>query len=309
MKNCCSAVVGVLALFLGGFGYSNGSESITVAVLDFTVPETSESKSEDVVLLLTSLLSADDSLALVERSELSKVLGEMELTLSGTVDPVAATELGKLVGAKILITGRLFSVGGTNFIAAKLIGTDTGRVFALTENYGDSSNFADASLLLSEKIQTTIREKRDEMVAQVETDKQRLKRLQKLINGKTLPTVFVSIPEDHFSNPIPDPAAQTEIQKTFQELGFTIVDNDSAAGFTITGEAFSEVAGRRASLISCRARVEVITRHKESGGEIKVERETSVAVDLAENVAAKSALQAAGRALAERLIVMAVTED
>src|SRR5690606_28626327 len=101
---------------------------------------------------------------------------------------------------------------------------------------------------------------------------------------------------------VPDPAAQTEIQKTLQDLGFPLVDKESAAQAVITGEALSELGARHANLVSCRARVEVVVKRDPKGDGIQVDREISVAADLAENIAAKSALQRAGGSLAERLV-------
>lgn len=281
-------------------------DAISVAVVDFVIPEDADLSGDDAAVLLTTLLSATGELQLVERAELSKVLGEVELGLSGTVDASTAAQVGKLTGAKIIVTGRSFSAGKTNFVATKVISTDTGRVFGQMEQYGDSSTIAESLTKISEKIGATILEKKETLIPRVETGEERIARLRKSIEGKTLPSIFVNIPEEHISRQIPDPAAQTEIQKTFQELGFVLVDNESSADFVITGEAFSEMAGRRASLVSCRARVEVKTRAKGNENEIKVERETGVAVDLSENVAAKSALQNAGSAIAERLVLLAV---
>lgn len=304
MKLVSSLVL--LSLFLLASGISDDRAPLTVAVMDFVTPEDSEVKGSDAAVLLTSLLSGVDSIQLVERAELSKVLGEMELGLSGTVDSSTAAQVGKLTGAKVIITGRMFSAGKTEFIATKVIGADNGRVFGQVEQYGDSSNFAEAVTKLSEKIGSVIGEKSVDLIPLAESPEARIARLKKLIAGKTLPSVFVSIPEEHVSRQIPDPAAQTEIQKTFQDLGFVLVDNEAAADFVIIGEAFSEMAGRRANLVSCRARVEVKTRQKGKADQIQVERETNVAVDLAENVAAKSALQNAGSSLAERLVLLAV---
>ena len=87
---------------------------------------------------------------------------------------------------------------------------------------------------------------------------------------------------------------------------FPLADNSTSADVSITGEAFSENAGRRANLISCRARVELLIRTKEKPDDVLVERQTSVAIDLSENVAAKSALQNAGAKVAERLIGLIV---
>ena len=77
---------------------------------------------------------------------------------------------------------------------------------------------------------------------------------------------------------------------------------DDAADVVITGEAFSEAAGRRGGLVSCRARVEIKISDKAQKDKLQVDRQTSVAVDLAENVAGKSALQSAGSQLSDRLV-------
>jgi hypothetical protein len=68
------------------------------------------------------------------------------------------------------------------------------------------------------------------------------------------------------------------------------------------GEAFSEFGMRKGNLISCKARVELKVRSKANGQILAVDRQTSVAVDLSEQVAAKTALQNAAAELAERVI-------
>ena len=74
------------------------------------------------------------------------------------------------------------------------------------------------------------------------------------------------------------------------------------ADIEITGEAFSEYGMTKGNLQSCRARIEIKARDVASGNIIAVDRQTSVAVDLAELVAAKSALQDGAGELAERVI-------
>ena len=74
----------------------------------------------------------------------------------------------------------------------------------------------------------------------------------------------------------------------------------------ITGEAFSERGLQRGSLIACRARVEVKVRRLSDGVILSADRQAGVAVDLAEHIAAKSALQAAARDLALRVIAATV---
>jgi hypothetical protein len=68
----------------------------------------------------------------------------------------------------------------------------------------------------------------------------------------------------------------------------------------ITGDAFSAFGMRKGNLVSCKARVELKARNQK-GDVLAVDRQTSVAVDITEQTAAKTALQNAAAELAERL--------
>ena len=70
----------------------------------------------------------------------------------------------------------------------------------------------------------------------------------------------------------------------------------------ITGEGFSEAAGRVGGLVSVRARVELKAVDRRTGEVIAADRQTALVVDLSEQVAGKAALQAAAADLAERLL-------
>jgi len=280
----------------------SADEVLSVAVFDFFAAPEVEGKGEDVSTLLTTLLSTDPGLILVERAELSKVLGEFEASLSGTIDPQSAAKVGHLTGADVLITGRMFRTGDEIFLAAKTIGVETGRVFGELTKFKQGEPLSDPVTELAEKLAKRVTENGASFRAASETPEARLVRLKKLVEGKKLPAVYVSIPEQHLSRQVPDPAAQTEIQKTLQDLGFPLVDKESVAEAVISGEAFSELGARHANIVSCRARIEVVIKQKAKGDRIHVDRETSVAADLSEHIAAKSALQRAGSDLVERLI-------
>src|ERR1041385_116957 len=128
---------------------------LTVAIFDF------ESKDEGVrdlgpkvASLLNANLSAEPKIIIVERAELEKVLSEQELGLSGTVSPDTAAKVGKLTGAKVLVTGRVFRADKEIFLVAKVIGTETSRVYGELVKGGEKASISDLSGELAKKIAT-----------------------------------------------------------------------------------------------------------------------------------------------------------
>ena len=249
-------------------------------------------------------MSAEPNLVLVERAELEKALGEQELGLSGTISPESAAKVGQLTGAKVIITGRVFKTEAELFIVAKIIGTETSRVYGELVKGGTGASIADLSEKLAKKIAADVAQKGDTLVAKVVTQEDRVAKIKKALGDRKLPSVSVKITEQHFGQRAIDPAAQTELSLILQQCGFTLADDksDSKPDIEITGEALSELGMRKGNLKSCRARIEIKARDLRSGDIIAVDRQTSVAVDLAEQIAGKSALQNGAGELAERLI-------
>src|ERR1035441_5442687 len=119
---------------------------LTVAIFDF------ESKDEavhdlgpKVAALLNARLSAEPEIITVERTELAKALGEQELGLSGTVSPDTAAKVGHLTGAKVFVTGRVFKADKELILVAKIIGTETSRVYGEMVSGTAASSITDLS--------------------------------------------------------------------------------------------------------------------------------------------------------------------
>jgi hypothetical protein len=278
---------------------------LTVAVFDF------ESQGEDtpdigkqISALVSASLSTEPDIITVERAELEKALGEQELGLSGTVSPDSAAKVGSLTGAKVLVTGRVFDANDQRIIVAKVIGTETSRVYGEMVDGPAAGSIVDLSSALAKKIADAISEKSETLVAKAGSHEDLVAKIKNELGDKKLPSVSVKIAEQHFGQFVIDPAAETELSLILKQCGFTVVDELSTnkPDIAITGEAFSEFGMQKGNLQSCRARIEVKARDVASGNIISVDRQTSVAVDIAEHIAAKTALQNGADELAERLI-------
>jgi hypothetical protein len=283
---------------------SAAQEILTVAVFNF------ESKDEavrdlgpKVAALITAALSADPQIITVERAELEKVMGEQEMGLSGTVSPETAAKVGHLTGAKVLVTGRVFTVDKETIIVAKVIGAETSRVYGDMASGTPASSITDLSSALARKIASIVTEKADTLVAKVESRESRIGRIKKSVKSSPIPSVSVKIGERHFGQTVIDPAAETELELILKECGFTLVGDKSPAkaDIEITGEAFSAFGMRKGNLVSCKSRIEIKVQ-KRTGEMLTTDRQTSVGVDIAEQTAAKTALQNAALDIAERLV-------
>lgn len=297
-------IVLLAALCLGRPLVAGETDWLTVAVLDFDASDARLKESgTQLALLLTTKLSALDAVVVVERQDLSKLLGEQELGASGLVNPSTAARIGQLTGARVLVTGRVFAVASVTTVAVKVMSTETGRVFGASIDYSTSSSLTAPVEQLAGKLAELLQAKKSALIANPPSKADRAARLKQKFAGRTLPSVTISIPEQHFGSPVVDPAAETEIGLILNEAGFLVFTGESAAkaDYRISGEAFSETGIRRGSLVSCRARVEVKAVSRDGGRAVLVDRQVTVAVDTAEHVAAKNALQQAGEVLAERI--------
>lgn len=261
---------------------------------------------EKINEILYADLITNERLYLVDREDLKKIIDEMELNVSGMVNPDQMIQVGQLTGAKILVTGSVFEIDGTLVMVAKVIGTETSRLFGASVKGGVDDDVFTFVEQLSVKIADIIETKSSQMIAPEVARADRQKALQQQVAGKTKPSVAVKIAERHINRNAFDPAAETEVTLFLNELGFQVLDwdgvSDTDADVQIKGEGFSEVATRRGNIVSVKARLEIRAIDQKSKQVIAIERQNEVEMDLSEQFAGKKALQEAAASIAERII-------
>jgi TolB-like protein len=273
----------------------------SVGVLPFAETDDTKDLGSSASELVGTQLGMSGNLVLIERAQLDAVLSEQGMGLTGAVDPQSAAKIGNLIGAEILVTGRVFKAGKNTYCIAKAVSTATGRSLpAQTQVKGD--DWMNAATVLASALDAAITKNAADMGTKAETPEARIERLKKMVEGKTLPKVFIRISEQHLSRIIPDPAVQTEIEFTLQKIGVTVVTNKNEADVVVSGEAFSERSVQLGTLVSCRARCELSLTKKSAPGTKQVNRITTGAVDISENTSAKQALQNAGAKLADWVV-------
>jgi hypothetical protein len=257
--------------------------------------------------LLFAALSEDPDLILVERAETDKILQEQELYLTGLTHPDQALKLGWMTGARVLVTGSVMASGERVICLAKVIGSETGRVLGKSVK-GARDDIPDLAAELADAVGDILDNQRARLIPPEEKTEDRVDRLKKRLAGGKRPTVSIRIAEEHVGRPVIDPAAQTEFQLICRQTGFEVFDPGAgrAVDIRIAGEAFSAFALRRGNLISVKARVEVTATDPRTGRVVAADRATAIAVDLAEHIAAKTALEKAAALVAERMLPLLV---
>lgn len=259
---------------------------------------------EKVTVLLTADLTTETNIIVLERAELNKELNEQAFGVSGLVSSDAAARIGAMTGAKVLVSGEVIVTGHDHLIiVADIIGTETGRLFAIKDE-GEMDNLVELTADLSAKIARTIAEHATNLAATApETSTARVERIVKSVTGANRPSVSVNIfwpsgEQRHATT------AETEFGAILIKAGFTVVDanSDRKADVEIEGLEDHSEGPRKGQLFSNRAVIELKVQNRRTGEFITMDREESFASSSTRVGADRAAQVQAVDGLAERVL-------
>ena len=118
-----------------------------IAVLDFDVGATIGQDPDDYQALRRGLasmtlneLTSNPAVRVVERAQLQQILQEQNLGREGRVDANTIVQIGRLIGARYMVTGTLYDVRGDSRIDARLFNAETGEVIRTQRVQGRLDN-------------------------------------------------------------------------------------------------------------------------------------------------------------------------
>jgi TolB-like protein len=316
MKGQMTAVMAVIAGLMAGLTAAAAEKAAAVypaAIFPFQERGAGvKDYGAKVADILFASLAANPSLFLVDRAEIEKTLKEHELNLSGLVTQDQAIQIGKLTGAKIIITGSVIDADKTIYLVAKIIGTETSRMLGASVQGKASDELPALVEKLAKQVAGVVAEESDKLVAKEVKLEDRIAALKKQLGGGKRPVIALSVRERHVGQATLDPASETELTLFLKETGFEVLDKTAdlrKADILLEGEGFSEFAVRHGNLVSVKARLEIKAVDKKTDKVIAADRQVAVVVDLTEQIAGKAALQKAAGEIAERLFPKLVKEQ
>ncbi len=143
---------------LPGDGWT--SQPLTLWIMDFSTQGYSLQEGEDTILTagLTDYILQNGRIELVERALLDKLMEELKLSSTNLVDRRTALALGKLVAARMMLSGKIVYAGPQTQVSMRLIETETGRItVAVSETFPSAVTTSQLSEKLSQNLLSKIK--------------------------------------------------------------------------------------------------------------------------------------------------------
>ena len=130
-----------------------------MAVLDFDIGATIGQDPDDYQALRRGLaamtigeLAMNTAVRVVERTQLQQILTEQNLGREGRVDNSSLVSIGRLIGARYMVTGTIYDVRGDFRIDARLFDAETGQILRTQRVQGRLDTIFDLVTRLSAQL-------------------------------------------------------------------------------------------------------------------------------------------------------------
>lgn len=104
------------------------SASLIIGVMPFEAHGVGEGVAQAVVNLLRTQITSKSSVRLVDRTKMAQILEEQNFQYSSRADPATAIRLGRVMGARKMISGNVSKVGTSMTIYTQMVDVETGMV-------------------------------------------------------------------------------------------------------------------------------------------------------------------------------------
>lgn len=128
----CAVLVGCLFASVGP-ALAAEFKKDRIAVLDFELQgagHETEDMGQIVAEWLVTALVQEGRFEVVERRLLTKIVNEQKLAMSGMLDAESASELGRMLGVKIIITGSVLKFQSMMEVNARIIDVESASIIA-----------------------------------------------------------------------------------------------------------------------------------------------------------------------------------
>ncbi len=291
---------------------------IRVAVLDLNVQKGVDVEGPALTDQINVLLAAMPKVKIVNRSQIKKVADEHKMVLTGLVDTNTAVAIGRFLSAQYIAAGRATRIGEHVYIVLKVIDVETTVQTTVSARATVKEGVAQALAKLGESLSQRITKLQREQRGPKDPVLEKVRLAAKPLAGKVF---LVSVTETHVTKVLRDPAAQMGACNRLRAVGITalvplekgrdwrkeLLRTGKIEGrkidYLLEGEGVSALGAEVHGLISCRARVELRLVPLPGAMVTHVEKGIAAKVDLMEALAAKAALEAAGRQAVDTLLL------
>lgn len=315
------------ALTFVGPGRVNAAEAMTVAVLDFDTSGAPALGKDGGVMageLLAAALSTRGGIRLVERTALKRAMEEQTLGLSGIVDPATASRVRRLVGAQVLVTGRVFAASNRLVVTARAVGTETGHLEAVVVEGRPGDDLRALTGGVADKIARLLADRGSAFASGRQEAPDPGSALARDLAGMTLPRMVVRVRETVLNVEDQHSAAASELTSILlaasievRQVGATGMPADldeyltkpaapAGVDVVIFGKAFGQFGLRTGDLVSARARVKFTAVDTSTRRVLAVSEMEGKEIDLVPREAAVQAITSATRAVAQDFVLKIV---